>query len=54
MRLLHVTYGDAGVERGGDERVADDVWADWPVHSRAAAVHGPRGTVAIHPLPVHA
>jgi hypothetical protein len=29
--FLDVSERDAGVERGGDERVAEGVWPDWLV-----------------------
>jgi hypothetical protein len=52
-RFLHVSERDAGVEGGGDERVAEGVRADRLVDPGAAgeAARDPPGRVAVRPLP---
>ena len=54
--FLHVAQGDAGIEGGGDEGVAQRVRADRLVHSGASgdAAHDPARAVAVHSLTVRA
>lgn len=52
--FLDVAERDACVEDGGDECVAQGVWADGLVDAGAAgdAAHDAAGAVAVHALPV--
>jgi hypothetical protein len=55
-RFLHVAQRDAGVERGGDERVAQRVRPDRLVDARLAgqATHDPPGSVPVEAFALRA